>query len=172
HSVGAVRGAVGEAVVVVLPVPVAEVAEGVEEVAGEQAHADAQLQHEQVGAQQAVLLGGLQGGEEDLGGGVGEGAVVVDDEGDGVGGGQEGFVAALGGVLWVRPPLQALGQRHEVLDHFAASLSVSKDRLGGRVGGRRGRGTLARFRGAHGVPRVEAEVLCYAVSCPYSYRER
>jgi hypothetical protein len=72
----------------------------------------------------AVFLGGPQGGEEDLGGGAGEGAIVVDHERDGMGVGEERLVAPLAQVLLPQPPLQAVGQGDEVLDHLPAGLVV------------------------------------------------
>jgi hypothetical protein len=150
HALGAVGGDIGETVVVVLLLLVTEVAEGVEEEAGEQAHPDPQLQHEQLRRQRPCPLGGGEGGEEDLGGAVGKGAVVVDDEGDGVGVGQEGFIAALPQILLPQPPLQALRQRHEVLHHLPAGLRAGQDLGGGRAALRRRGGDDACSAGAGG----------------------
>ena len=67
----------------------------VEEEAGEQSDADAEFEDVQIRFQRAGLVGLQQRGVEDVGGVAGEGAVVVDDEGDGGSVGDEGLVAAL-----------------------------------------------------------------------------
>ena len=100
HALGAVGGDVAEAVVVIFVVLRHRGRGSVEEVAGEQADADAQFQHENLVFQRPVLFGGLQGGEEDLGGVAREGAVVVDDEGHRRGVGDERLVAAWRRYSW------------------------------------------------------------------------
>lgn len=85
HARRAVGGDVGETVVVVCANLVAQLAQTVEEEAGEQADADAQLQDEDVAGEEASAVGFEEAGEEDFGGGEGEVAIVVDHEGDRLG---------------------------------------------------------------------------------------
>jgi hypothetical protein len=57
HALGAVGGDVGQPVVVILAARGAEIPERIQEVAGEQADADAQLQNEEVGFERARGVG-------------------------------------------------------------------------------------------------------------------
>ena len=134
HALRAIGGDVAESVVVVLLVRPAQVAQVVEKVAGEQADADAQLQHEDLVFELSVLIGSEQAGEEDIGRVTGKTAVVVDDERHGRGVGEERLVAALAQVLLAELPFEALGERHEVLYDFAAGLGMGQQLLGGRAG--------------------------------------
>jgi hypothetical protein len=109
---------------------VAQVAEGFQEEAGEQAHADAQLQHKDVAFQSARLVDGEGGGEGDMGGVPGEGAVVVDDLGDGGGIAEEGAASALVQVALAEVPLDAVGQGAVVLDEDAVRLRLGQNRVG------------------------------------------
>ena len=124
HARRAVGGDVAEPVVIVLLVLVADVAEIVEEVAGEQAHADAQLQHEDLVFQRSRFLRFDQVGEEDLGGIARQGAVVVDDERHRRGIADERLVAALAQILLAQFPFERLGQRTEILHDVARSLGA------------------------------------------------
>ena len=116
HALRAVGGDIAEPVVEVFVVLLAQIAEGIEEIAGKQADADAQLQDEEFVFQRPLFLGIEQAGEENLGGVAGQRAVVVDDKGHRRGVGEKRLVAALAQVFLAQLPFQRLGQRHEVLD--------------------------------------------------------
>jgi hypothetical protein len=127
HARGAVGRHVAEPLVVVLAGPVAQVAEAVEEVAGEEARADAQLQDEDVPFEGSGLVGREEAGEEDLGGADGLVAVVVDHPGDRLGVAHEGQAAAVAQILLAQLPLQAFGEGAIVLQDDAAGLCVVED---------------------------------------------
>jgi hypothetical protein len=127
HAGGVVGGDVAESVVVILPRPVAQLAEPVQEVPREQPDADAQLQDEQVGPQGPLFLGGQEAGEEDLGGADRLVAVVVDEEGDRLRVADEGQAAALAQVLLAQLPLETVRQGAEVLEDQPARLCPVED---------------------------------------------
>ncbi len=104
HARRAVRGDVAEAVVIIVLVLRAEVPERVEEIAGKQADADAQFQHEQFVFQRAHFLGVLKAGEEDLGGITRQRAIIVDEKRNGHGVGQKRLVAALAEIFLAEVP--------------------------------------------------------------------
>src|SRR5260370_22596595 len=95
HLLRAIGGDVTEAVIVVLGVLPTEGGEGIQKVAGEQAHADAYLQHKDLILQRPILGSGLQVRDEDLSGPARAGAVIVNDERDRAAIGNECLVASL-----------------------------------------------------------------------------
>ena len=91
----------------------------VEEIAGEQTDADAQLQHEDFVFERGGLLRFDQVGEKDLGRAARQAAVIVDDERHRRSIADERLVAAVAQVLLAKLPFQRLGQRAEILHHVA-----------------------------------------------------
>src|SRR5579884_1208653 len=83
HALRAIGRDVAEALVIVLAVLAAEVPEVIEEVAGKQADADAQLQYEDLRLQCPVGVGGRQRGEEHLGSVPGGGPSLLMTKGTG-----------------------------------------------------------------------------------------
>ena len=128
---------VGQPLVIVLAIPPAEILEIVEKIAGEQANADADFEDKNVLFELARLVSLDKRGVEDFGRVAGERAVVVDDERNRGGIGEERLVATLAKVLLVTRTEKSAG--HEgfslfVVDTDLPGFSVSRelDKLGMR----------------------------------------
>ena len=104
--------------------------EMVEEKPREQADADAEFQHKDVGFQSAGFLRFNEAREENFGGVARQVAVVVNDERHGRGVGNERFVAAIFEVLLAEFPFERLRQRYKILHDGPAILGLAQNVAG------------------------------------------
>jgi hypothetical protein len=124
---GVITGNVIESLVEVLLMGLAESSEDVDEEAGKEADADAQLQDEDVRLKTARTFGSDQAGEENLRGAGGQASNVVDDEWDRDRVAGERLVPALAQIALPQLPLDAFRQRAKILNHGPSRRDTGED---------------------------------------------
>ena len=102
----------------------------IEEESGEEADADAEFKDANR-RRPSCFLGFIEGGEQQLGGVPGQRTVVVDDEGDWRGVGNESLIATLTEVVFLaKVPFERISKRHKALDEIARRIRLSDHVLG------------------------------------------